>query len=444
MLKDIFYDQFADIEREEWIPTLLMSFYFFLVIASFWVLKPLKRGVIINFFGEDPLALLGMTFGGAEAEQIGKFLNVIAVYFVVIAFTWLARRYARHWLVTIFAGFFSLAFVGYAIALQGEIGQFTVWSFFVFGDMYNTAMVVLFWAFTNDIWTSDQAKRTYGMVGLGGVLGGFVGATVVNASVENVGRGPLLYGLVAPMIAIVAIAFIVHARSDDDDPRKNGPAAPGQKASAMVEGAKVVFQSKYLLAIAGILGAYEIVSNVVDFQLAATVERQITQDLERDAFFGLVGQITGIGSIVVQLFLTSVVMKRFGMRVALAFLPVAILASSVGFFILPTLAFAAAMSASDNALNYSINQSAREALYTPTDPDATYKAKAFIDMFIQRFGKVVSVGLNLVFVAVVSQQVRWLTLFTLAIIAAWFFLIWYVGRRFREMEGSLKVEEAAP
>ena len=59
------------------------------------------------------------------------------------------------------------------------------------------------------------------------------------------------------------------------------------------------------------------------------------------------------------------------------------------------LGFAIAMSVSDNGLNYSINQSAREALYTPTTPDEKYKAKAFIDMFVQRFAKVLAVAINL-------------------------------------------------
>ena len=61
----------------------------------------------------------------------------------------------------------------------------------------------------------------------------------------------------------------------------------------------------------------------------------------------------------------------------------------------PASGWAAALNTADNAFSYSINQSAKEALYTPTTPDEKYKAKAFIDMFVQRFAKTLGVGRSL-------------------------------------------------
>ena len=166
--------------------------------------------------------------------------------------------------------------------------------------------------------------------------------------------------------------------------------------------------------------------------LAATIERFVEQGLGRDAYFALVGQVTNIASVAVQLLLTSFVMKRFGVSVALAFLPVGILLGSLGFLLIPTLAFITVATASDNSLNYSINQSAKEALYTPTAREVKYKAKAFIDMFVQRFGKVISVVINLAFAAFFVDQVRWLSLLVLALGAGWLGLVLFLGRQFRE------------
>ena len=339
----------------------------------------------------------------------------------------------RHWLVAIFTAIFSAAFALYA-AVINDLNEGIVWSFYVFGDMFNTAMVGLFWAFTNDITRPDEANRTYGIIGLGGVLGGFIGATIVSSSVEDVGRAKLLLLCIVPMVLIAIIAFVVQrlaTRGDAKEARRPAASKGKKGASAALEGARLVFKSKYLLAIAGLIGAYEVVSNIIDFQLAATVEAN-AESLEIDAVFALVGQVIGIGSIIVQLFLTSFVLRTFGIRVALMFLPAFILLGSLGFLILPTLFFAAAMSASDNALNYSINQSAKEALYTPTSPDETYKAKAFIDMFVQRFAKVISVVLNLAMAAAFASGVRWLSLITLGVLVLWFFLIKHAGEGFRE------------
>ncbi|MEE8409378.1 MAG: Npt1/Npt2 family nucleotide transporter, partial [Myxococcota bacterium] len=139
--------------------------------------------------------------------------------------------------------------------------------------------------------------------------------------------------------------------------------------------------------------------------------------------------------LVVQLFLTSWIMKRFGLGVALMVMPVVILASSGAFLALPMLWTGSALNTSDNGLNYSVNQSAREALYTPTTREEKYKAKAFIDMFVQRAAKAVAVGLNLAITAmfVGYEGVRWLSLVTVLVTVAWVIAARYAGRRFHEM-----------
>ena len=87
MLRKILVEQFSDIRREEWPRALLLAAFFFMVIATYWIIKPIKRGVIINYFGDQPLTFLGMVFDGAESEQFGKVLNLVAVYFIVVFFT---------------------------------------------------------------------------------------------------------------------------------------------------------------------------------------------------------------------------------------------------------------------------------------------------------------------------------------------------------------------
>jgi AAA family ATP:ADP antiporter len=430
------FKQFFDIKREEWPKAILMSFYFFLVIATFQALKPMKRGAFLSYYDETAFDFLGRLFSGPEAEQLAKVLNMVFAYLIAIIFTLMVRKLARQNVILIFCTFFGAAFVFYAFLLSNLSGG-VVWSFYVFGDMFNSAMVALFWAFMNDTVVPDEAKRIYGIVGLGGVIGGLVGNTVVKEYVETLGREPILLLCIAPMALIAGIGLTVNRLAEKHPAPETAPAkatASKPKTNAAFEGGKLVFSSKYLLAIAGILGLYEIVSNVVDFQLSATVARFVTGDLEKDAYFGLVGFIIAIVSIVVQLFLTSFVMKRFGVGVALLFLPISILLGSLGFLIVPTLLFATMMSASDNSLNYSINQSAREALYVPTSKDEKYKAKAFIDMFVQRFAKVIAVVVNLVVVAYVSiDQVRWLSLVAILVIVGWAAIARFAGKKFEEI-----------
>jgi AAA family ATP:ADP antiporter len=436
--------EFFDVRAGEWPKALGLSVYFFLVIAVFWVLKPIKRGLVISYFGEHPIRMAGWVLSGAQAEQLGKVLNMIVAFAVVGVFTWLVRRYARHYLILIFCAVFGglFLFFGSVIGHIESLGAPGVWSFYVTGDIWTTVMVATFWAFANDLNTGDEAERLYGIVGLGGVVGGFVGASVVSGLVEPIGRAPLLFACLVPTAIIGGLAVWIHRRECGANP--DLPCAPDHETvvdedNAFLEGGKIVFQSKYLLGIAAVLGLYEMVSNIVDFQLAVVVEDQVTSAVERDSFFGLVGQATSLVSIGVQLFLTSFVMKRYSVKVALLFLPLAILGGTLGFVALPTLAFVGFMSVSDNALNYSINQSAKEALYTPTTQDEKYKAKSFIDMFVQRAAKVGAVALNLGLTALVIADVRWLSVAVGVLLVAWIATIRYLGSRYEDRK-----EEGAP
>lgn len=450
---DTLRTQLFDIRKGEWPKAISLSVYFFLVIAVFWVLKPMKRGILISYFGDQPIRIFDLVLTGAQAEQLGKVLNMVVAFVVVIAFTWLVRRIARHRLVMIFCGVFGALFAFFGTFLDeiDLLGQPAVWSFYVLGDIWTTVMVATFWAFANDLNTGNEAERLYGVVGLGGVVGGFVGASIVSTYVTEIGRQPLLWGCLIPLVVIAGLVWWIHHeevrhhKKEDPccpEPEEDTEAADPPESSAVFEGAKIVLQSRYLLGIAALLGLYEVVSNVIDFQLAAFVEQSITSSLERDAFFGFIGQATSAVSIFVQLFLTSFVMKRFGLKVALLFLPVALFAGSIGFLFVPSLLVVGFLSASDNGLNYSINQSAREALYTPTSKDAKYKAKAFIDMFLQRAAKVVAVVLNLGLTALVVDSIRWLSIAVVAVIVLWFGVVNFLGDRFEREKGAAEASAA--
>jgi AAA family ATP:ADP antiporter len=422
--------------RGEWPPVLGMGLFFFLVTATFWMLKPIKRGLLLGTYGDAPLMLFGAHFEAAEVEQLAKVLNVGAAFAAVIAFTMLVRHLRRTSVVVVLCSTFALAFAAISVGIDRP-GPVVAWSLYVVGDLFNTVMLTTLWAMTNDLVRPEQARRLYGLVGLGGVLGGLVGSTVVRQAIEPLGRSTLMLACIVPLVLIAILAIAVNGRAQggsggDDRPL---PATPGK--SAALEGAQLVLRSRYLLGIATLILLYEIVSNVVDFQLAAAVQLAALDDLERDRFFALVGQITNVIAMVVQLVVTTWAMQRLGLRAALLFLPLAILVGSSGFLALGTLVFAVVMSVADNGLNYSINQSAKEALYVPVSRSEKYKAKAFIDMFVQRTAKLIAVGLNLLFAAWIGLGgVRWLSIATLGLLVVWLIIVLQLSRVFERLTGS--------
>ncbi len=429
-----------DVRRSELPLALLMFGYFFLVITSFWILKPIKKSLFIEYYDQGGFDLLGWHMSGPQAELIAKVLNMAVAFAAVIVFTWLARRFRRQQLSFIFTAFFLASYIAYSWVL-GAPGQFTVWSFYLFGDLFSTLMVATFFAFLNDSVTPDAAKRLYGLVGLGGVSGGVFGSYVVAALIAQVDRPQWLWICFAIGLMIAAAAFLAGRIVDRNPPPESAPQeAPQQEEKAppahnpAVEGAMLVFRSPYLLSIVAIVGLYEIVSTILDFQFTSTIAHY----LEGEAIgrqFSIVFAVTNTVALLVQLLLTGFVMSRLGVHVALLVLPVAILAASAGYAALPILVIGSLLNTADNGFSYSINQSAKESLYVPTTKDEKYKAKAFIDMFVQRFAKavavVVSLGITTVFVE--YSTIRWLSAVIVPLVVVWIFAAVYAGRRFREV-----------
>lgn len=417
-----------------------MSVFFFAVIATFWALKPMKRGLFIDYYKQNSFDSFGLHLGGAQTEQLAKVANVVAAYGLAIGVTWLARNFTRQHMILIFCALFGAGFLAFAMLLA-KPGAPAIWSFYVFGDMFNTVMLMLFWAFLSDIVTTDEAKRLYGVIGLGGVCGGLFGAFFVATTVKDLGRENILLVCMIPMALIALIVWLVNRQAEREHASTIGmPAYPD--CSAATEGIQILLESKYLLAIAGMVIFYELISSIIDFQLSATVEAKVLGSVEKTAYFSQVAIVQGLVSVFAQLFVTSYVMRKFGVGTALLILPVAILMGSVGYLIFANLLFVTVLSVSDNSLSYSVNQSAREILYVPTSRCTKYKAKAIIDMSIQRFAKVLAVIINLAAAWYLSlENLRWLSLACLTVLLLWVGLIRYADRHFQQL--TAEAESAA-
>jgi AAA family ATP:ADP antiporter len=435
---------FLDVRRREVPFVVLMFLYFFLVITVFWILKPIKKDIFVDGFYGDvrTFDLLGMSLGGSEAEQIAKVANMLVALVATIVFTLLSRTLHRHRLTLAFAGFSIVSLLSFTAVLN-DPGEVTVWLFYLFGDLFNTLMVATFFAFLNDSVAPNDAKRIYGPIVLGGVAGGAFGSLWVRAQIDTF--SPIQWLLIcAGVTAVIAAIATTAGRLVEKNPPvviKASAPEPKSTGNAALEGARLVFRSRYLLAIVTIVALYEIISTILDYQFTKTVA-------ERAGDFGehvaTVYAITNTFALAVQLFLTSFVMTRFGVRVALLIMPIAILGNSAAFVALPILWVGSALNTTDNGLNYSINQSARESLYTPTSRDEKYKAKAFIDMFVQRFAKAIAVGINLILAAAIGglEGARWLSIIVIALVAVWMVAASYAGRRFQEISGAKEAQAA--
>jgi AAA family ATP:ADP antiporter len=433
-----------DVRRSELAPTLLMSGYFFLVITCFWILKPIKKSLFLEFYRPGlTLAVPGfareLALTAAEVELGAKVLNMIVAGLAALVFVGLARTFRRERLTYVF-GACSLCAFSLFTGVIDEPSEVSVWSFYLFGDLFNMLMVAAFFAYLNDIVSPSVARRIYAFVVLGGVVGGVFGSTVVKTCISVFSTSTWLWLCIAATVLIVGLAFVVsrlklpltHHKPEDAEV----VVTAGMRTGAA--GARVVFGSRYLQAIACIVAIYEIVSTVMDFQFSATVSHYL-EGAAIGEQLASVFLVTNVASLLVQLLFTRFVMQELGIRAALSVLPFVVLVVAGGFAIMPFLWVGSSLSIADNALNYSVNQSARESLYVPASALEKYQAKAFIDIFVQRSAKAVGVVLSFAMSMWIRDDltaVRYLSLLVVGLAFVWLWLARYAGNRFNELSAS--------
>lgn len=356
----------------------LLSGWFFLMITTLWLLKPIRSASLLSHLGsgETPYVRLGsVVFVGV----------VVAIYSrVVDRFT---RLNVARGASLVFAGVLVVFWA--ALTLGGEAlgsqGWF-VWSVFILVDVYSTVMVGIFWTYVNDVVTRDEADKLYGPLGVGGIVGGATGGLIVDVLVKSVGHVNLL--MLCAALGVASAALVTATERKLAPPPRVIATKDERTVDDAFAGLRLVAKNHYLLLIVGVVVGYEFASAMTDFVVNVIFERAFTGQDEIAKMFGRLGWIVSGTALLTQLLLVPVMLPR--KRIALLIPPIAMLMATIGLAIVPVVAIAFVLSAADRGLNYSLQQVTKETLYVPLTDAEKYKAKAFIDMFVDRAGKALS------------------------------------------------------
>ena len=426
---------FVDVKKREVEPALLFFLFWFFVIIVFQALRPLKKGLFVEHLG-------------ADIELYAKLANIGVAILAVIVFSYLYNRLGSRRLIPTLCVIFVAALLAFAASIPRDAAPAVGvnWAFYLFGDLWSTVWVTTFWAYLNEMTRIDQSKRLYGMIGAGGPLGGLVANLAVWQFVQSQGTATILVGCAVATVIVALIMLRLEmlarrpgagvSREEQNLLQVEQKLAQPQRNPA-IDGARLVFASRYLLAIAMIVFLYEITSQILDYQYSSAADVAFEGGGRTQAFFAQIGVIVNLVGLIVSVFLVSFVMRKFGLKTALLILPVAMALASGLYFAVAGLITAALLTISDNSLSYSMNQISRETLFEPTSDDVVYKARAFINMFVQRFGKGVAIVMALALGAI---PIRFLSILAIAVIVIWSGFALYAGRRFDRMTGPDEAE----
>lgn len=430
--------------------TVVMFLYINLALTIFWILKPLKKSLFIGLYDGDQTFNLGsMEMLGSSAELLAKGMNLL-IAFMLVVFLTLVTRLAKRQRLTYCCMGLIIAMTFYFSLQINEPSESTVWLFYWFGDLYISLILAAFFSFLHDTVDLRNAKRLYGFIVLGAVSGGAVGSTYFRGWIGEMNNQQWLHTIIGIGVVICLLAFAAGwmAKSiPHHEPIPSPNDIPKKKFNAAIEGASLVFKSRYLIAIAGIVGFYEITSEVLDYQFTAMTERFVPKE-DIGSHFGTVYAIGNIAALVVQLCFSifAAGFPKYRIHWILLALPLAVALSSLFFIIAPILLAASLLKISDSTFAYSVNQTGRETLYNPLSRQEKYVARAFVEVFIQRTGKVVALLIAFLVPMFLNTRneagqletsllgLQLLGGFTCIIFAIWFYCVKIVGRKFESLE----------
>ena len=372
---------FTGVERHEW-PALILAFvYFFLVLAAYYVLRPVREQLAAASGSQVLLSFYTATF--------------IVTLILTPVYGWLVARFPRKRFVPVVYVFFILNLIAFipAFEAQGQLSPRVLGEvFFVWMSVFNLFVVAVFWSFVADIFSVNQAHRLFGIVAFGGALGAIVGPLLTKWLVHLIGIAALL-GVSAAMLsgAVLCILGLI-AWS-----RRHPVAQDAMRNEVLIgggfwAGAKQVAASPFLRRVAILMILGDCVGTVL-YNLQTDIGHQYFPDgAARTDFYASVDLATNVLMAVLQIVVTRIVLTRFG--------PVASIMGTeiVKSLTLVTLALIGQPFAVAGALvitragAYGIDKPATDSLYTRVDRETRYKAKGFIDTAVWRFGDVFVVG----------------------------------------------------
>ncbi|CAN5214459.1 hypothetical protein BH11MYX1_BH11MYX1_04690 [soil metagenome] len=457
---------------------LLLAINCFTLLACYYVLKVVR----------EPLILLG---GGAELKSYASAGQTILLLGVVPAFSWLASKVTRIRLMTTMQLIFMGCLVGFYVLseAQAPIGL----AFYLWVGIFNVLVVSNFWSFVNDLYTEEEGKRLFGVIGIGASIGAVAGAILPKMLHKVLGVPGLMALALGGLSVSIVLYHIVERR---EGAKKQGVAQvkAGKPEDEIKQDKKggfaLVIRDKYLRLLAVMLLTATIINSVGEYVIGSLVKQHAeTYAAEQVAkagpaptpettaapavapksdspapaaapatkapedpriekakeeyvndFFSSYYGLVNLVSFLLQTLLVARLLVTLGVRRALFIMPLIVLGGWFALILFVNVSLVRVEKTTENSLDYSLHNTLRQATFLPTSREAKYKAKAAIDTFFFRMGDVAQAGIVFLYVEALHFGIRAFAVTNVILAVLWLFLAYRTGRTHDQLVAEQRPE----
>src|SRR5438067_6511782 len=422
--------------------------YFFSLLASTFVLRPLRDSMGLN--------------GGADKYPWLFTGTLVAMVVVSPPFALLVTKLPRRRFIPIVYRVSMACLLAFWLALKFLPESFNLaaaYTFFIWFSVFNLFVVSVFRGFMADIWRLDQAKRLFGFIGVGGTLGALAGSQIASWLAKPIGSVNLLFlSIVLLELAVFSVRrLVVIHQIDTASPAQNAAPAGAVSTSDMWRGLKLIIRQSYLRWIASYTFFYGLIGTFLYYQQGKLVDFTIHDRDLRTQYFANIEFWVQLGTVLIQFLLTARLIRWFGITFALISQPaIAVLGwialslamlygpwlGKHGFTVgqlAPELAVLAGVQILLRISNFATAQPAREALYTVVEREVKYKSKSFVDTFVYRLGDCLGAWAFMGIQAFVASLTA-IAFLTIPIAGVWVFVGRTLGRKQRELTDGAQAQ----
>ena len=421
---------FAKVEPSEALTAVVMTLTVFLLLTAYYLLKTAR----------EPLILL---HGGAEVKSYAAAGQAVLLLGFVQLYGWVARKVGRMRLLLGVYLFFASNLVLFALLARAALP--VAIPFYLWVGVYNYTSIAQFWGYASDVYTPEQGKRLFAVIGIGSSLGAVAGAHLAKRVVP---LGPQAMMLGAAILLGVCCALLIWVDSRVEAPAlakaKEEDAQPLSHESAF----SLLTRDKYLILIAILTLLINWCNSTGEYILDRTLLAAVSGKGQHADAMVFVGQFkaeyfewVNIIGVLLQLFAVSRILDKLGVRTALFFLPVIAFGGYTVMLVAPVLSLIRLAKVAENSLDYSVQNTARQALYLVATRVEKYVGKITVDSFFVRFGDVLSAGVVYVG-AKLSLPTQVFAAINLVLIMVWLFVVVLVGREHRRRAEELEKDGA--
>jgi AAA family ATP:ADP antiporter len=404
-----------DIREGEFKVSLWMLSYIFLTIAVLLIVKPTVNALFLSELG---------------VEQLPFAFLLVAITAIASSFFYsrAVSKYALNKVIETTLISSILILVGLGILLTLDIVNIWVlYFFYVWVAIYAVLSASQFWVLANLVYNVREAKRLFGFIGSGAILGGILGGYLTSILAPFIGNENLVF--IAAFFLLFCIPLL--RRVWKTRVKKLGEFKEKKRTVTKSERPlRLILKSKHLTYIACIVAVSVLVAKLVDYLFSDFAAASFTDADELTAFFAFWFSTFNLLSLVIQLFFTHRIVGIWGVGFSLLLLPIGIFGGSIFFLILPELSAVVVIKAMDGVLKQSVHKSASELLALPLPFELKNKTKSFIDVVVDSIATGIAGCLLIFVIRGLDLPSLYIGVLILLLVALWLYFIYKVRQEY--------------